>query len=75
MKGWIERSGFHIEQLAGPQSNGLADSVSVLRTPLQCLENKKIQSPLQYLNAALISRFHDTKTLAGTSTGANVSKT
>src|SRR5690348_7193675 len=58
MESWVDRSGFYLEQLAGLESNCLADSVAVLRTPLQSLENEKIQRPLQYLDASLIWPFH-----------------
>jgi hypothetical protein len=71
----IERSGFHIEQLARFQSNCLADSVAVLRTPLQSLEDEKIQGPLQYLDASLISRFHSGSSFTKLKASVRVLKT
>ncbi len=36
-------------------TNRLADAVSVLRSPLQSLENEQVERPLQQLNPILIA--------------------
>ncbi len=47
MERGVERPGLNLQDLARAPMNGLADSVAVLRPPLQGLENEHVQRPLQ----------------------------
>ncbi len=46
VQGGIERTVFHLKGFLGSSANGDADSVSMLRTPLQSAQNQHIESTL-----------------------------
>src|SRR5499433_1947194 len=50
----IKRACIYPQQLAGVQANGLADAVTVLRAPQQCLQDQQIQSALQQFDSVLV---------------------
>src|SRR6266581_1991346 len=43
----IERTGIHLQNLAGTIADRHANPIPVLRSPLQCLQNQQVQRPLQ----------------------------
>src|SRR5581483_10059461 len=54
----VERAGFHRQHIAGVQADGLADSIAMLGSPLQGLEDEQVQRALQQLNPVLVTRLH-----------------
>src|SRR5260370_30315790 len=44
---WIERAGIHLQNLSGTIADRHANPISVLRSPLQRLQNQQVQRPLQ----------------------------
>src|SRR6266699_1663039 len=50
----IQRTGIHLQQLPRPIPDRHANPITVLRSPLQRLQNQQVQSPLQKLNPVLV---------------------
>jgi hypothetical protein len=55
---WVKRAGLNVEHIAGVDANRLADSIAMLRAPLQRLKDQEIECPLQELDSVLITLFH-----------------
>jgi hypothetical protein len=55
MQNRTERACINLENLARVGPNRLADAVSVLRSPLQRLQNQQVECPLKQLNPILIA--------------------
>src|SRR5882672_681808 len=53
----IERARVYLQGFAGAAPDGDADTVAVLRPPLQGLQDQQVQRPLQQFNPVLIPRF------------------
>jgi hypothetical protein len=50
----VKRTGIDLQQLTGAVPDCHADSIAVLRTPLQRLQNQKVQRSLQKFNSVLV---------------------
>src|SRR5882762_5499782 len=53
----VKRSCIHLQQLAGAIPDRHANSIAMLRTPLQGLQNQQVQRPLQEFNTVLVPGF------------------
>src|SRR6266576_1750942 len=51
---WIERTRIHLQQLAGAIPDRHANPITMLRPPLQRLQNQQVQRPLQKLDPVLV---------------------
>ena len=47
VKGRVDRAVFDLQRVVRTDANGLADAVAMAGTPLECLEDKEIESSLQ----------------------------
>src|SRR5579864_3088581 len=57
MESRIERSGLHLKHISGLQTQSLDNAISMLRSPLQRLQNEHVECSLQQLNPVFILVF------------------
>src|SRR5580704_1304819 len=57
MKSRIQCSGLHLKHISGLQTQSLDNAISMLRSPLQRLQNEHVECSLQQLNPVLILTF------------------
>src|SRR5215469_13130360 len=73
MESRIQCSGLHLKHISGSQTQSLDNAISMLRSPLQRLQNEHVECSLQQLNPVFILVFLVHRCRHSTRIGSRVS--